>query len=168
MNPKRSRDREAGGVRRDRGGSLPFRNVEPSVLSIYTNLFDLRGHVVLHQLVTNLHIKSGILNKTSGSCPFCSYPTFSQLLPLFHPCTAHCHIVLEAFPRYQVLSFLCVFIKILLSVRITLLHPTHSQPYYFPGSFLSVKSQVKCHFLGPSQLKYYPCFILSTSCSIHS
>lgn len=124
------------------------------------------GMLVLHNLLTNLLMKSGLLDMPGGVLHILSmFYLFSALACLapMHRALSHC-----PWSFSKVLSVLWVFRQVLLSLWFALPHPTHSQPFYYPAGFPSFKSQVKCHFLGPSQLKYDPSFIHSTSHSILS
>ena len=169
MNSKRSREWQRLVVLEETTGrSLHFRTMRPHAPFFYHNLFDLRGCAFPHNLLTNLHRSSGLLNMPDGvlhvlfmSCLFLALASFAPM----HWALSHCPWSFSKVPSsFQPWSFPTGS-----SHAVNYFSPPHSLPTLI--SLLassSFKFQVKCYSLVLSQVKCDLCLILSTSCSILS
>lgn len=100
-NPKRSRDRE----RLLAGGGTEEAACLYEHGCNYSSLFDLAGHFFLYQLITTLHIKSGILNVPRSILHVLPMSYLFRPVSLLHQCTVLCLIVLEASKGTKLLPF---------------------------------------------------------------
>jgi hypothetical protein len=117
------------------GGMIGGSALEELVVRPFTLIYLRKSQSVwpFHQFLAAWHLKSGILNMPWGACVF--DPCFASFKPLrfFHPCTVPCHIVLETFQRYQVLSLCWVIMQVLLCVWVTLPYPIYLHSFSLLG-----------------------------------